>query len=259
MVTIAIIQFQPLIGNPEGTIKKLELLFDKIETADFIVLPELANSGYNFNDKNHAFEFSEDLSDSQFIRFLQQTAHKKNSCIISGINERDQNKIYNSSVLISSKGIEGKYRKIHLFMREKEFFEPGNYQPEVIKLPNAKAGMLICFDYMFPEVWRSLALKGAEIIFHPSNLVTPYGQRIVPTHAITNGIFVVTANRIGTEGNITFSGNSIAVNPKGKLLAEGKNNMEEIILTSVNPDEANDKMVTERNHVIHDRRPEYYI
>ncbi len=123
----------------------------------------------------------------------------------------------------------------------------------------AKFGMLICFDYLFPELWRNLALKSADIVFHPSNLVTPFGQRVVPTHCIVNSIFAVTANRTGTEGSLSFSGQSIICNPKGDILADGHKNIEEIIYAKIDPEMARDKMITPKNHVLKDRRPNLYI
>ena len=112
----------------------------------------------------------------------------------------------------------GKYRKVHLFMNEWDIFEKGNLGFPVFDFGICKIGMLICFDWIFPEVWRILALKGADIICHPSNLVLPYAQQAVPVHGMINRTFNITANRIGIERGIKFTGESIISDPEGKII-----------------------------------------
>jgi predicted amidohydrolase len=119
--------------------------------------------------------------------------------------------------------------------------------------------MLVCFDWMFPEVWRILALKGADLICHPSNLVLPsLAQQAVPIHALTNRVYVVTANRIGTEGNLSFTGLSIIANPKGEVLLQASPTGGEVGLVEADLELARDKQITARNHIFADRRPEEY-
>jgi predicted amidohydrolase len=122
-----------------------------------------------------------------------------------------------------------------------------------------RVGMLVCFDWLFPEVWRILALKGADVICHPSNLVLPgLAQRAVPIHALTNRLYVVTANRIGTEGNLLFTGMSTIANPKGEVLLQASPTDTEVGLVEADPEMARDKEITARNHIFADRRPEEY-
>jgi predicted amidohydrolase len=117
----------------------------------------------------------------------------------------------------------------------------------------------VCFDWIFPEVWRILALKGADIICHPSNLVLPgLAQRAIPIHALTNRVYVVTANRIGTEGDLTFTGVSTIANPRGDILAQASQAKEELVVQEIDIAVARDKMITPRNHLLTDRRPEQY-
>lgn len=260
MLNVAIIQFSPVLGHEDKTINKIGDFLSGLEDQDVIVLPELANSGYNFADKDQAYETSGEVEKSSFISFLHDFTVRNNNIIITGFNERiPSGKLFNSSVMINRGGIAGKYRKIHLFMNEKDYFEPGDLGLPVFEFNGYKAGMLICFDYLFPEVWRGLALKGADIIFHPSNLVTPYGHRVVALHSIVNRIFIVTANRTGTEGELTFRGNSLVTDPLGSKIAEGAADREQVIKVSFDPLRARDKMITARNHVFKDLRPEFYI
>ena len=127
--------------------------------------------------------------------------------MVSGLNERDGDRLYNSAVLVGPEGYVGRYRKLHLFMNEKDYFQPGDAGLPVFDIGACKVGMLVCFDWQFPEAWRVLALKGADVICHPANLVLPgLAQRAVPIHALTNRVYVVTGNRTGTEGGLDLHG-----------------------------------------------------
>jgi predicted amidohydrolase len=122
-----------------------------------------------------------------------------------------------------------------------------------------RVGMLVCFDWMFPEVWRILALQGADVVCHPSNLVLPgLAQRAIPIRALTNRIGIVTANRIGTEGELTFTGLSTIADPRGEVLRQASPVAEEIGLAEFDLALARDKRITRRNDVLADRRPEEY-
>jgi len=258
LIKAGFIQFQPILGEPETNISKLTALLEQASEADLIVIPELANSGYNFESKKQANELAEEISKSIFVDFLIVEARKSNSFIVSGINESDNGKLYNSSVLVGPKGLIGKYRKIHLFLNEFDFFERGNIGLPVFDIGFCKIGMLICFDWIFPEVWRILTLKGAEIICHPSNLVLPYAQQAVPVHGMINRTFNITANRYGTERDVTFSGKSIISDPLGKTLTSASPDKDEVQFIIMDLSLAKNKMITSRNHAINDRVPEEY-
>lgn len=257
---IAILQFSPAFCNQEKTIISLKPLLEKAGEADLIVLPELANSGYNFRTTDEAFQNAENPETSPFTAMIHDFCKEKKCAVVTGINEKAGNKIFNSSLLIDETGIKGKYRKIHLFWNEKDFFHPGDGKPEVYDVKGAKVGMLICFDWMFPEIWRFLALKGAEIICDPSNLVLlGKAQKAIPVHAMINRIYVALANRVGTEGRLTFTGSSLIAGPEGEVLVSASANENEVIMAEINPEKARDKMITPRNHVFGDRRPEFYF
>ena len=191
------IQFRPLLGDTESNMKKLSRMISQCREADLMVIPELANSGYNFTSGDQALELAEEINRSSFIEFLIAEAAEKNIFIVAGMNEKDGHDLFNTAVLICpQRGLRGKYRKIHLFMDEKDIFKPGNLGLPLFDIGICRLGMLICFDWIFPEVWRILALKGADVICHPSNLVLPFAQQAVPVHGMVNRTFVITANRI---------------------------------------------------------------
>lgn len=256
---IAYIQFEPKLGDKRVNCEKVSKLLPSVAEADLVVLPELANSGYNFVSKELVEATAESTDDGPFVGMLTKAAEKYNYHIVAGLNERDGDSLYNSSVLIGPSGLVGKYRKTHLFVNEKDYFIPGDLGLPVFDIGLARIGMLICFDWIFPEVWRVLALKGADIICHPSNLVIPgLCQKAVPIHALCNGVYTVTANRLGTEGELTFTGLSIIAGPRGEVLAQAPQAEESAAIVEIDIAKARDKSITARNDRMADRRPELY-
>ena len=253
-----IIQFAPVFGNIDANIRKIRKIAGKIKTTDLIVLPELASTGYKFRDRDEAIVLSERVENSRYLEALAGIASEKRCYVISGFNEREGEKLYNSSVLMGPDGIIGIYRKLHLFWDEKKIFEPGNLGLPVFDTEIGKIGMLICFDWMFPEAWRVLALKGAHIIAHPANLVLPYCQSVTPSYSLVNRLFIITANRLGTEENLTFTGNSIITDPRGEVIAYGHIDKEEVITADIDTQLAENKMITPENDAFKDRRNDVY-
>lgn len=154
------------------------------------------------------------------------------------------------------------YRKVHLFNREKRYFKPGNQGFKVFDHQGTTMGMMICFDWLFPEAARSLALQGAQVILHPANLVLPYCQQAMFARALENRVFIVTVNRIGTEiagkESNTFTGQSQIVSPRGDFLVRMGQDREQVEQVDIDPSEALDKNITPFNHVVEDRRRGQY-
>jgi predicted amidohydrolase len=255
----SIIQFSPVLSDPEKNISIIKELLDKTGDARLVVLPELANSGYNFINRDQAYSLSEDLQDSPYLTFLAGQAKARNSFIVSGICEKDKDDLFNTAILVGPEGFLGKYRKIHLFMNEKDFFKPGDSELPVFDTSFGKVGILICFDYLFPEVWRILAMKGADIICHPANLITANAHKVVPALALMNRIYIMTANRTGTDRNLTFFGRSFITDPSGNIIKMADEQSAGIISTEIDPLLSRNKMITPRNHVFNDRLPDRYV
>jgi predicted amidohydrolase len=256
---IGFLQFAPALGDVGATMRKIDRLIEQAAGAGLLVLPELCNSGYNFGSAEQAWATSEPVQDSAFLRHLEDLCRGYGCHVVSGFNERDGDRLYNAAVLVGPRGYLGRYRKLHLFMNEKDFFQPGDAGLPVFDVGGCRVGMLVCFDWIFPEVWRILALEGADLIAHPSNLVLPgLAQQAVPVHALINRIYVVTANRIGTEGDLTFTGLSTIADPGGGVLVQASPSEEEVATVDVDISLARDKNVTTRNHLFADRRPDQY-
>ena len=175
----------------------------------------------NFTDPQQAWNASETIDQSIFIQYLVSICRDYNLHIVSGFNEKDGDRLYNTAILVGPHGYLGKYRKLHLFMNEKDYFEPGDIGLPIFNAGSCRVGLLVCFDWIFPEVWRILALKGADLVCHPSNLVLPgLAQKAIPVHALLNRIHIVTANRVGTEGDLTFTGLSTIADHRGNVLLQ---------------------------------------
>jgi predicted amidohydrolase len=121
---------------------------------------------------------------------------------------------------------------------------------------------MVCFDWIFPEAARTLALRGADIICHPSNLVMSYCQNAMFTRALENRVFTITANRTGKDVNgenrIEFTGESIIVSPKGEYISRASKDKEELVFVNIDPGLSRNKYISDKNNIFDDRRELFY-
>jgi len=254
-------QFSPEFGEPSQNLKRIRTALLEVE-ADIIVLPELAFTGYYFKDREELRSMAEDISESSIVESLTNLCKENDFYVVTGFAEREKNKLYNSALLIGPSGVVHCYRKLHLFNTEKEYFDPGDTALDIVEIRGAKVGLMICFDWVFPEVARTLALRGADLICHPANLVLTFCQKAMLTRCLENSVFAVTANRTGTEirprGKLAFTGQSQIAGPKGKVIVRSNSASQELILCEIDIESARDKSITDNNDLFIDRRPEYY-
>lgn len=260
---VAYVQMKPALLEPEVNYSKAEeLIREAVDRgAQLVVLPELFDTGYNFESRDEVDEAAGQIPDGPTTQFLMELSRELGVFIVAGTAEKDEKgRLYNSAVMTGpiGSGYIGKYRKVHLFYREKLFFEPGNLGFHVFNIGIAKVGVMVCFDWFFPESARTLALKGADIIAHPSNLVMPYAPRAMPIRALENRVYTITANRIGEERGLRFIGKSTIASPKAEVLAMGSEDREEVAVVEVDLSLARDKRLNDINDVFADRRPEFY-
>lgn len=260
-ISVACAQFLPRFGDLNYNLTRIEEFTIKTD-AHLIVFPELCTSGYEFRDAEETKELAFAVPESSPYERLMNLAIKETKFLVVGFPEKAGNKVFNACVLLTPTGESFVYRKIHLFDREKFLFFPGDKELEIVKTEIGNLGLMICFDWAFPEVARVLALKGAHIICHPSNLVLQYCQRAMFARSVENGVYSLTSNRIGTEERvgrrITFTGASQILSPKGEILAQASTDQEEVISATINPYLAENKMITPNNHLIQDRRTQFY-
>lgn len=257
---IAVVQLGPTFGEIDENMRRALSMVES-EEADVYVLPELVLSGYLFESTKEALSLSQEPGGREFD-VLSDFARSRRAAVILGFAERSGDRVYNASLLLAPDGRRAVYRKIQLFWGEKRIFEPGDRRPDVVEAAGARLGMMICFDWVFPEVARTLALAGAEILCHPSNLVLPYCQAAMVTRCLENRVFAVTANRVGTEArcgeSLTFTGNSQIVAPNGEVLARAGCDRDEMLVVEIDPALAHEKRLTPTNDVLADRRPDLY-
>src|SRR5690554_1712706 len=175
---LGMIQFEPRLGQIAANAERVLGLLQNAPSADLWVLPELASSGYRVGPREAGYAAGGTLDNNSFLLSPHDWARTGGGWVVTGFNERSGDSLYNSAVLLGTSGQKGLYRKLHLFLDEQDFFTPGNLGLPVFDTPWGKLGMLVCFDWMFPEVWRLLALEGVQLMAHPSNLVRSEERRV---------------------------------------------------------------------------------
>ncbi len=225
------------------------------EGLEFIVLPELFDIGFRYEDYGEAGPGIPGPT-SEFIQVL---AEEHSSYIIGTGLEKAESLFFNTLVMASPKGkIIGTYRKIHPFQSERDVFVGGN-AATLFDIKGVKVGVEICYDVRFPEISRKLALAGAELILMPAAFPDPrsaHWDNLVMARAIENQLFVAAANRVGPafDGK-TYFGHSQVVDPWGVRLTR-INSENEVFTSSV--DTAMIQSVREQVTCFADIAPEGY-
>src|SRR5262245_20615850 len=242
---VAAAQIEPRLGDTDHN---LELCLARIEEAaasgaELLVLPECAIPGYMFDSAEEALPFAEEIPGPS-SEALERACNRLGLYVVCGLLEREGDALHNAAVLVGPDGLLGTYRKTHLpFLGVDRFVVPGD-ELQVYDTPIGLIGVEICYDLRFPEVTRTLALKGAEIVAHPTNF--PMAARIqteliTVARAAENRIYLLTANRVGKERTGEFCGWSQIVDPYGKRLAEADEREEKLLVGEVDVEKARDK------------------
>ena len=259
---IGIVQNQPAFGEVEQNQQHIEELIGTTH-ADLWVMSELSLTGDEFQGRREVNELAEEVPDGKTAKWLQRFCADRNCHAVIGLPEREGHGLYNSSMFMSPKGVISRYRKLHLFEKETERFDRGNSPLSVQDIGHARIGVMICFDWRFPEVARTLTLLGAQIIAHPSNLVLPYAQKAMITRTLENHVYALTANRVGIEDRdgrlVHFTGVSQIVGARGDVLASAPRSVPGVITAEIDPAQADDKRINIYNDLLHERRTEFYL
>jgi predicted amidohydrolase len=257
---VAAVQTSPVLGDTAGNIARALELASTVD-AGLYVLPELYSTGYAFHDRRQAESLAEPVF-GKSVSACAATAAKRKCWICGGFAERAGEGMYNSAFLAGPDGVAGVYRKTHLFGLERDLFLPGDSGFEVIDAGWARIGMMICFDWIFPEAMRTLALRGADVVLHPANLVLPYCPDGMTTRCLENRVFAITADRVGRDahpgGEVKFIGKSQIVSPRAEVLARASDCREEVVTAEIDPAEARNKKIPSGNDLLADRRPGFY-
>jgi predicted amidohydrolase len=252
----AAIQFNIELGNIDRNLATVEVALDRVAKQDvqLAVLPEMWSVGYDYKRlAKHAAETP------RVIEALCRQTAELNLVVVGSLPEQDDGKLYNTAYVIDRGRLLGSYRKLHMFstMGEDRFLSPGD---RTLVLPTSvgRLGIAICYDLRFPELFRKMALEGAEVICLPAEWPKPrqdHWRTLLRARAMENQLFIVATNCCGIQGNLDFFGTSLLLSARGEVLAEGGETDAELIATF-----DYQEMVDYRTQIrcYEDRRPEIY-
>ena len=252
-VKIGLIQMSCVKDKSSNVSKTIEKISDAAaKGAQIICLQELFTSLYFCDIEDHDNFLLAEAIPGPSTDVLSKIAKEKNVVIIASLFEKRSSGLYhNTTAVIDADGkYLGKYRKMHIpddpGFYEKFYFTPGDLGYKVFETKYAKLGVLICWDQWYPEAARITAMMGADILFYPTAIgwakhqdentnTEQYNawQTIQRSHAVANGVHVVSVNRVGEEGNMKFWGGSFVSNPFGSLLFKASHDHEETIVIEI--------------------------
>jgi predicted amidohydrolase len=263
---VAVAQMEPKLAEKE---RNLDACLARLEEAaaagaELIVLPEMAIPGYMFDSAEEALPYAEEIPGPSTEAF-ERECRRLGMHAVCGLLERDGDTLYNAAILVGPDGLIGSYRKTHLpFLGVDRFVVPGD-ELNVYDTPLGRIGVIICYDLRFPEVTRTLALKGADIVCLPTNFpmaAKVQTELITVARAAENRIYLLAANRVGKERTGEFCGWSQIVDPYGTRLAEAGETEEALLVAEVDVQKARDKdYVVPGEYELYlfgHRRPELY-
>ncbi len=247
-VKIACIQMEIIEGSVDANLKKAEgFIREACENgANLIVLPETFNCGFFMDNREQAFQAAEPVPEGRSTQLLVSLAKKFGVYLCASVLERVGYDVFNTGILAGPDGFIGKYRKLHPCEDEVYFVEPGDLGLPVFHTPIGRIGLCVCLDAYYPEVFRILALQGADIVccmFNSSDVQKTRGlpepiHTVIPAicmaNACANHIFTVCCDRVGKgrpniHGN-KYAGQSTIISPWGGPISEIASDEEEIIL-----------------------------
>jgi predicted amidohydrolase len=255
-ICAASIQFNIGMGEVDANLQKALAGLRRARQKDvrLAVLPEMWSTGYDYKRLAALAEET-----PRVISALRQLTAELEMVVVGSLAEKEGGTIYNTAWVIDRGEVAGSYRKLHLFstMGEDRFLGAGD-RTLVVPTSVGRLGVAICYDLRFPELFRKLALDGAEILCLPAEWPKPrqeHWRTLLRARAIENQLFVAAANCCGPQGKLDFFGMSLLISPRGDILAEGGETETE--LTALFDFE---EMATYRFQIpcFRDRRPEIY-
>jgi len=253
------VNMEPKIGNKKKNLKKMMRFMDK-EEADLYVFGELSLTGYMCKDE--LFELAESL-DGESINEMKEIAKQKNASVIFGMPiEGREGIIYNASILIKPDGI-GIYKKNYLAnfgpFEEKIYFKEGS-NSSIFETKFGKIGLCICYDIFFPELLKSMTLRGADFIVCISaspSTSRQFFERVFPARAIENTSFIIYSNIVGEEENLVFWGGSQIYDPMGNLMARAEYFKEDYIIQDLDLSLIKDARIA--RPTLRDTKPDIFL
>jgi len=256
VVRAASVQFNIALAEVDINLARASAAIERLADrgAELAVLPEMWSTGYSYKHLSRLAEQS-----PRVIEALCRLSEKHSMVLVGSLAEKQGDCLYNTAAVIDGGRLAGSYRKLHLFstMGEDRFLCAGD-ELLVADTRLGKIGVAICYDLRFPELFRRLALNGAEILCIPAEWPKPrqeHWRTLLKARAIENQLFVVAANCCGLQGKLDFFGLSQIISARGDILAEAQE-AEGEILAELHLEQ----MLDSREHIpcFKDRRPEIY-
>jgi len=217
---ISLIQSDIVWNNPTGSLARVDKLVEHSLKSKprLVVLPEMFTTGFSLINGPAAYE-AEQISRS----YLAETASKHEISIVASIPELKGDKLFNALVVYGPEGLLGTYRKIHLFSyaKENEIYSPGD-APLTLEIAELRITFFVCYDLRFPEAFCALA-DSTDLFVVVANWPSKragHWSTLLQARAIENLAYVVGVNRVGSGGNLDYSGGSIIVSPTGEIVTE---------------------------------------
>ncbi len=266
---VAGIQTDVQIGNAPANLERmLAWLSDpQLESVDLIVFPECVLSGYCFESIEEAWPHAETIP-GPATSAIQSWCEANQKYVAFGMLEQgEEGKLYNSCVLVGPVGIVHRYRKVHLpFLGIDRFTTSGEQAYQVSDANGLNVGLQICYDGVFPEPSRVLALDGADLLILPTNWppgADTFARYIPNARALENNVYFMSVNRVGVERGFRFIGQSRFCDTNGNTVIEASEHDETIIIGEVDIARARNKRLVRvpGKHIIdrwNDRHPELY-
>lgn len=260
---LSLVQMDCLLGEPARNFARADSFVAEAASrgSQLVLLPELWSTAYDLERaREHASPLVQDESGGGWFGRLALMARTHGVWLGGSILEERGGREYNCFTLYTPEGrLAAVYRKVHLFrlMQEEHYLAPGE---EVVSadLPWGRAGMAICYDLRFPELFRLYALAGARLMLLPAEWPNPrreHWRTLLRARAIENQCYVAACNRVGETRGSVFFGTSSVIDPWGETLAEGGDG-EEILTVSIDLDRTDE--VRRRIPVFSDRRTDLY-
>ncbi len=266
MTRVVCRQLAPAVGELDANVEmSVAAVRDAVaEGGQIIVLPELMTSGYVFASPEEARSLAI-TPEHQVFSAWADLARASGAVVVSGFAELgDGGALYNSAAVVDGTGVLAVYRKAHLWDREKLFFAAGSEPPPVVETRFGRLGVLICFDLEFPEMARSLTVRGADLLTVPTNwplMERPPGERpaevtIAMATARVNRVGIACCDRAGTERGQEWTNGTAVIDEQGWVAALPDDSG--AAAAEIDLLRARDKRLTELSDILADRRPELY-
>jgi N-carbamoylputrescine amidase len=247
--------------NIQRAMEMAEVAVEK--DARVICYPELFLVPWFLKNENRSV-FSQALSSlGETLGRFQSLSDKTKTVLIIPFFESLSGKYYNSAAVFDCGKLLGTYRKLHLpdipLYREQFYFSPGDAGIPVFETSQGRIGVQLCWDNLFPEGSRVLALKGAELVFAPTaaSLDTHLlWERAISANAFANNMFIFRVNRVGQEDGVSFYGRSFCVDPLGEMVSELAGGKEAIVIAEIDLNERT--VATETWGFLKNRKPGEY-